>query len=59
MRSNGKRAIVVGVDGSDSSKTALAWSVHQGELERAPVQAVIARRRRSRYTRQRVTGLMP
>jgi nucleotide-binding universal stress UspA family protein len=59
MRSNRERAIVVGVDGSDSSKTALAWAVHQGELEHAPVQAVIACRPRSRYTRQRVAGLMP
>jgi nucleotide-binding universal stress UspA family protein len=36
------RPIVVGVDGSDSSKVALAWAVHQAELEHASVRAVIA-----------------
>jgi nucleotide-binding universal stress UspA family protein len=42
MSSNDERPIVVGVDGSDSSKAALAWAVHQAELEHAPLTAVIA-----------------
>jgi nucleotide-binding universal stress UspA family protein len=36
------RRIVVGVDGSSSSKTALAWAVRQAELTGASVEAVIA-----------------
>jgi len=34
--------IVVGVDGSESSKAALAWAVDQAELTDADVEAVIA-----------------
>ena len=34
--------IVVGVDGSDPSKAALAWSIRQGRLTGATVEAVIA-----------------
>jgi nucleotide-binding universal stress UspA family protein len=34
--------IVVGVDGSDSSKAALAWALGQAELTQASVDAVIA-----------------
>jgi nucleotide-binding universal stress UspA family protein len=34
--------IVVGVDGSESSKAALAWAVGQAELTDATVEAVIA-----------------
>lgn len=36
-----ERPIVVGVDGSESSKVALAWAVRQARLEGAPVMAVI------------------
>lgn len=36
------RRIVVGVDGSPSSKVALAWAVSQAELTGASVEAVIA-----------------
>jgi nucleotide-binding universal stress UspA family protein len=36
------RRIVVGVDGSSSSKAALAWAVRQAELTGATVEAVIA-----------------
>jgi len=36
------RRIVVGVDGSASSKAALAWAVRQAELTGAGVEAVIA-----------------
>lgn len=36
------RRIVVGVDGSPSSKAALAWAVSQAELTRASVEAIIA-----------------
>ncbi len=38
----GKHRIVVGVDGSASSKAALAWAVKQAELTGATVKAVIA-----------------
>jgi len=34
--------IVVGVDGSDPSKAALAWAIRQGALTGATVEAVIA-----------------
>ncbi len=34
--------IVVGVDGSDSSKAALGWAVHQAELTGDRIEAVIA-----------------
>src|SRR5271166_1604729 len=34
--------IVVGVDGSESSKAALAWAVEQAKLTSATVEAVIA-----------------
>jgi len=34
--------IVVGVDGSDPSKAALAWAIRQGTLTGATVEAVIA-----------------
>ena len=37
--SNGR--IVVGVDGSDASKDALAWAAHQAELTGASLQAVM------------------
>jgi len=36
------RKIVVGVDGSDSSKAALRWAVRQAELTGSSVEAVIA-----------------
>lgn len=36
------RRIVVGVDGSPSSKAALTWAVSQAELTRASVEAIIA-----------------
>lgn len=39
---NEQRRIVVGVDGSRSSKAALAWAVRQAELTDATVEAVIA-----------------
>lgn len=34
--------IVVGVDGSEPSRAALAWALQQAELTKAPVDAVIA-----------------
>ena len=37
-----KQRIVVGVDGSGSSKAALAWAVRQAELTDATVETVIA-----------------
>lgn len=37
-----RRRIVAGVDGSESSKAALAWAVRQAELTGAVVEAVIA-----------------
>lgn len=42
MTSAGGGPIVVGVDGSASSKVALAWAVRQAQFEGAPVEAVIA-----------------
>ncbi|GAU69749.1 hypothetical protein SSP35_14_00830 [Streptomyces sp. NBRC 110611] len=41
-RSSDDGWIVVGVDGSESSKEALRWAVHQGRLTHCPVHAVIA-----------------
>ena len=38
----GERRIVVGVDGSDSSKAALAWAVKQARYTGAAVEAVTA-----------------
>ncbi len=38
----GSAPIVVGVDGSESSKIALAWAIRQARFEGAPVDAVIA-----------------
>ena len=38
----GRRAILVGVDGSDSAKAALAWAVRQAGLTGAEVDAVTA-----------------
>jgi len=38
----GERRIVVGVDGSEPSKAALAWAMAQGRLTGAVVEAVIA-----------------
>ncbi|MGE5135784.1 MAG: universal stress protein [Gemmatimonadota bacterium] len=37
-----QRRIVAGVDGSESSRAALAWAVHQARLTGAVVEAVIA-----------------
>lgn len=37
-----ERKIVVGVDGSDPSKAALAWAIRQARLTGAVVEAVIA-----------------
>ena len=40
---NGRRGrIVVGVDGSASSKNALRWAAHQAEMTGARVEAVVA-----------------
>jgi len=39
---NERHRIVVGVDGSQSSKAALAWAVRQAELTNATVEAVMA-----------------
>lgn len=36
------KKIVVGVDGSPSSKQALRWAVHQAQLTGSPVEAVTA-----------------
>ena len=36
-----ERKIVVGVDGSDSSKAALAWAIRQAQLTGAPLEAVM------------------
>ena len=41
-RSDGSRRIVVGVDGSPSSKAALRWAICQAELSGAVVEAVTA-----------------
>ena len=37
-----RQRVVVGVDGSGSSKSALAWAVRQAELTGATVEAVTA-----------------
>ncbi len=37
-----QRRIVAGVDGSESSRAALAWAVHEARLTGAVVEAVIA-----------------
>jgi nucleotide-binding universal stress UspA family protein len=37
-----QRRVVVGVDGSESSKAALTWAVRQAKLTGAVVEAVIA-----------------
>ena len=37
-----ERRIVVGVDGSASSKAALGWAIRQAELTGAVVDAVVA-----------------
>jgi nucleotide-binding universal stress UspA family protein len=42
VQSGADRRIVVGVDGSGSSKEALAWAIQQAELTGATVEAVIA-----------------
>jgi nucleotide-binding universal stress UspA family protein len=39
---DGRHRIVVGVDGSDSSKAALAWAMQQARLTGASLEAVIA-----------------
>ncbi|MFI0902964.1 universal stress protein [Streptomyces sioyaensis] len=39
---NGHDRIVVGVDGSESSKEALHWAVRQAELDHSTVNAVLA-----------------
>ena len=39
---DGRHRIVVGVDGSDSSKAALAWAIQQARLTGASLEAVIA-----------------
>ncbi|MFD5731665.1 universal stress protein [Streptomyces sioyaensis] len=39
---NGSECIVVGVDGSESSKDALHWAVRQAELDHCTVHAVLA-----------------
>lgn len=36
-----EKKIVVGVDGSDSSKGALAWAIRQAQLTGAPLEAVM------------------
>ena len=41
-RSEAEHRIVVGVDGSESSKAALRWAVRQGRLTGAEVEAVTA-----------------
>lgn len=42
MSGQQQRRIVVGVDGSPSSKRALAWAVHQAELDGSVIDAVCA-----------------
>lgn len=44
-----ERLIVVGVDGSDSSKAALRWAIRQAKLTGATVEAVTAWRYPSAY----------
>ncbi|MBM4792222.1 universal stress protein [Streptomyces sioyaensis] len=41
-RPDGHECIVVGVDGSESSKDALHWAVRQAELDHCTVHAVLA-----------------
>ncbi len=42
MADSHERKIVVGVDGSDSSKAALVWGLRQARLTGAPLQVVMA-----------------
>ncbi len=42
MTDSREKKIVVGVDGSDSSKAALAWGLRQARLTGAPLQVVMA-----------------
>ncbi len=51
LRAGGGRRIVAGVDGSPSSRAALAWAVRQGALTGAVVDAVIAWDCPARYSR--------
>jgi nucleotide-binding universal stress UspA family protein len=37
-----EKKIVVGVDGSDSSKAALAWGIRQAQLTGAPLEAIMS-----------------
>src|SRR5512142_404440 len=45
------RRIVVGIDGSDSSKAALRWAICQAKLAGSTVDAVIAWHHPSKYGR--------
>jgi hypothetical protein len=42
MTDSQEKKIVVGVDGSDSSKAALGWGLRQPRLTGAPLQVVMA-----------------
>ena len=42
MTDSQEKKIVVGVDGSDSSKAALVWALRQARLTGAPLQVVMA-----------------
>lgn len=41
MTNTSPNKIVVGVDGSDSSKAALAWAIRQAQLTGAPLEAIM------------------